>query len=93
MHLAVCDALYKKQTFNEADVTEWASIAKTDAEELEEDDCQEIFVLRSGINIEHGHNEEQDASHIRCDLVLNVATAIGKVRNISHIIHSSPVRN
>ena len=41
MHLAVCDVLYKKQTFHETDVTERESSAKTDIEELEEDDCQE----------------------------------------------------
>ena len=32
MHLAVCDALYKKQTFHETDVTERESSAETDAE-------------------------------------------------------------
>ena len=38
---AVCDVLYKKQTFHEADATESESSAETDAEELEEDICQE----------------------------------------------------
>ena len=38
-------------------------------EELEENDCQETNDLRSGINIERGQNEEQAASHIRCDPV------------------------
>ena len=72
---------YKKQTFHETDVTEKESSTETDAEELEEDDCQETEDLRSGINIEHGQNEEQAASHIRSDLVsntVNVATAIDK---------------
>ena len=41
IHLAVCYVLYKKQTSHEIDVTESESSAKTDAEELEEDDCQE----------------------------------------------------
>ena len=39
-HLAVCDVLYKKLTFHETDVTERVSLAETDAEELEENDCQ-----------------------------------------------------
>ena len=56
IHLAVSDALYRKQTFHETDVTERESSAKTDAEELEEDDCQETEDLRSVINIEHGQN-------------------------------------
>ena len=64
MYLAVCDVLCKKQTSHEADVTERESSAKIDAEELEEDDCQETEDLRSAINIEHGQNEEQAASHI-----------------------------
>ena len=41
MHLAVCDVLYKKQTFHETDVTKTETSAETYAEELEEDDCQE----------------------------------------------------
>ena len=57
IHLAVCDVLYKKQTFHETYVTERESCAETDAEELEEDDCRETEDLRSGINIEHGQNE------------------------------------
>ena len=40
------------------------SCAETDAEELEEDDCQETEDVRSGINIEHGQNEEQAANYI-----------------------------
>ena len=70
------------------------SSAKTDAEELEEDDRQETEDLRSGINIEHGQNEEQAASNIRSDLVsntVNVATTIDKVRKIARIIRKSPV--
>ena len=59
MHLAVYDALYRKQTFHEADV----------ADVLEENDCQETDDLRSGINIEHDQNEEQAESDIRSDLV------------------------
>ena len=85
----MCDVLSKKQTFNETDVAEMASSAETDAEELEETDCQETEDLRSGINIEHGQNEEQAANHIRRDLVsnaVNVATAIDKVRKIARII-------
>ena len=96
MHLAVCDVLHKKQTFHETDVTEMESSAKADADELEEDNCQETEDLRSGINIEHGQNDEQAASHIRSDLVsnaINVATAIDKVRRIARIIRKSPVRN
>ena len=96
IHLAVCDVLYKKQAFHETNVTEVESSAETDAEELEEDDCQETEDLRSGINIEHGQNEEQAASHIRSDLVsnaVNVATAIDKVRKIARIIRKSPVKN
>ena len=57
IHLAVCAVLCKKQTIHETDVTERESSAETDAEELEEDDCQETEDLRSGINIEHGQNE------------------------------------
>ena len=68
MHLAVCGALYKKQIFHETDVTERGSSADTDAEELEEYDCQETEDFRSDINIEHGQNEEQAASHIRSDM-------------------------
>ena len=86
MHLAVCDVLHKKQTFHETDVTERESSVDTDAEELEEDDCQET---EDGINIEHGQNEEQAASHIRSNLVsnaVNVATAIDKVTKIARII-------
>ena len=52
--------------------------------------------LRSDINIEHGQKEELTTSHIRSDLVsntVNVATAIGKVRNIARIIRKSPVKN
>ena len=89
MHLAVCDVLCRKHTYHETDVTKRKSSAKTDAEELEEDDCQKTEDLRSGINIEHGQNEEQAASHIRCDLVSNsvsVATAIDKVRKMARII-------
>ena len=41
IHLVVCDVLYKKHTFHETDVTLRESNAETDAEELEEDDCQE----------------------------------------------------
>ena len=92
IHLAACDAMYKKQTFHETDVTERESSAKTDAEELEEDECHD---LRSGINIEHGQNEEQAASHIRSDLAsnaFNVATAIDRVRKIARIICKSPVK-
>ena len=70
-HYNVCDALYKKQTFHETDVTEMESSAKTVADELEEDNCQEREDLRSGINIEHGQNDEQAASHIRSNLVSN----------------------
>ena len=76
IHLVVCDVLCKKKTFDQTDVTLRESSAKTDAEELEEDDCQETEDLRSGISIEHGQNEEQAASQIRSDLVSNVATAI-----------------
>ena len=43
LHLEVCDVLYKKQIFHETDVTERVSSAETDAEELEEDDCQETY--------------------------------------------------
>ena len=71
------------------------SSAKTDSEELEEDDCQETEDLKSGINIDHGQKEEQAASHIRSDLVsnaVNVATAIDKVRKIARIIRKSPVK-
>ena len=96
MHLAVCDALYKKLTFHETDVPERESSVKADAEGLEEDDCQEAEDLRSDIDIKHGQNEEQVASHIRSDLVsntVNVATAIGKVRNIASIIRKSPIKN
>ena len=96
MHLAVCDVLHKNQTFHETDVTEMEPSAKADAEELEEDNCQETEDLRSGINIQHGQNDEQAASHIRSDLVsnaVNVATAIDKVRRIARIIRKSPVRN
>ena len=96
MHLAVCDNSCKKQTFHETDITERESSAETDAEELEEDDCQETEDLRAGINIEHGQNEEQAASHIRSDLVtnaVNVSTAIDNLRNIARIIHESPVKN
>ena len=96
IHLAVCDALYKKQIFHETDVTERESSAEADAEELEEDDCQETEHLRSGLNIEHGLNEEQAASHIRSDLVsnaVNVATAIDNVRKIARMLHKSPVKN
>ena len=71
MHLAVYDVLCEKQTFHETDVAEMESSAKTDAEELEEDDCPETEDLRSGINIEHGQNDEQAASHIRSNLVSN----------------------
>ena len=95
IHIAVCDALYKKQTLNETDLTERKSSAKTDAEELEEDDFQETEHLRSGINIEHRQNEEYAASHIRSDPVsnaVNVATAIDKVRKIARIIRKSPVK-
>ena len=94
IHLAVCDVLYKKQTFNETDVIERESSAKT--EEIEEDDCQETEDLRSDINIEHGQNEEPAASHIMSDLVSNadnVATAIDKVRKIASIIKKSPAKN
>ena len=96
IHLAVCDVLCKKKTFSETDSTERESSAETDAEELEEDDCQETEDLRSSMNIEHGQNEDQAASHIRSDLVsnaINVATAIDKVRRIARIIHKSPVKN
>ena len=95
-HLPVCDVSYRKQTFHETDVMERESSAETVAEELEEDDCQETEDLRSGINIEHGENEEQATSHIRSDLasnVVNVATAIDKVRKIACIICKSPVKN
>ena len=70
IHLAVCDVLYRKQTYHETDDTEKLS-AEADAEETEDS--------RSGINIEHGQDEEQAASHIRSDLVsnaVNVVTAI-----------------
>ena len=96
MHLAVCDVLYKKPTFHETDDTERESSAKTDADELEEDDCQETEDLRSGVDIEHGQNEEQAASDIRSDPVLNVdnvATAIDKARKIVRIIHKCPVKH
>ena len=96
MRLVVYDVLYKKQTFYENDVIERMSSAKADAEELEEDDCQETKDLRSDINIEHGQNEEQAASHIRSYLVsnaVNVATAIDKVRKIARIVRKSPVKN
>ena len=95
IYLAVCDVLYKKQTFHETDVIERESSAKTDAEELEEDDCQETENLRSGVNIEHGQNEEQAASDIGSDPVsdaVNVATAIDKVRKIARIIHKSTAK-
>ena len=95
MHLAVCDVLYKKQTFHETEVTERESSVETDAEELDEDDCQEAEDLRSGINIEHGQNEGQAASHIRSDLIsnaVNVGTAIDKVRKIARIMRKSPVK-
>ena len=39
IHHAVCNVLYRKQTFHEADVTVKESSAER--EELEEDDCQE----------------------------------------------------
>ena len=45
------------------------SSADIDAEELEENDCQETEDLRSGMNIKHGQDEEQAASHVRSDLV------------------------
>ena len=96
MHFAVCDVSYKKQTLHESDATERESSVKTDAEELEEDDCQETEDLRSGINIEHIQNEEQAAGYIRSDLVssvVNVATANDKVRKIDRIIRKSPVKN
>ena len=95
VHLAVCYILYK-QIIHETVATESESSAETDAEELEEDDCQETEDLRSGINIEHGQNEDQAASHIRSDLVSNavkLATAIDKVRKIARIIRKSPVKN
>ena len=94
IHLAVCDALYKKQTFHENDETEMESNAETYAEELE-DDCHETEDLTSGMNIEHGQNEEQAASHTRSDHVsnaVNVATAIDKVKNIDRIIRKSAVK-
>ena len=96
IHLAACDVLIRKQTFHDTDVAEMETSYEADAEELEEDDCQETDDLISGINIEHGQNEEQAASNIRSDLVLNavnVATAIDKVRKIAHIIRKSPVKN
>ena len=71
------------------------SSAETDSEEIEEDDCQETEDLKSGINIEHGQNEEQAVSHITSDLVssaVDVATAIDKVRKIARIIRKSPVK-
>ena len=92
----MCDALYKNQTFHETDATEKESSAKTDAEEIKEDDCQETEDLRYGINIEHRQNEEKAASHIRSDLIsnaVNVATAIDKVRKIARIIRKSSVKN
>ena len=92
MHLAV---LYKKQTIHEIDVTERASSAEKDAEELEKDDCQETEDLRFGINIEHGQNDEQAASHIWINLVsnaVNVASAIEKVRKNDGIIRHFPVK-
>ena len=95
IHLAVCDILYKRQIFHETDITERESSAKTDAEELEEDDCQKTEDLRCDINIEHGQNEELAESHIRSDHVsnaVNVATAIVKVRKIARIICKSPVK-
>ena len=94
--LAVCDVSYKKQTFHETYVTVRESSVKTDTKELEEDVCQETEDLRSGINIEHGQNEEQTASHFGSDLVsnaVNVATAIDKVIKIARIIRKSPVKN
>ena len=80
-----CDVLYKKQTFHETDDKGMESSTETDAEELEEDDCQETVDLRSGINIEHCLNKEQAACDIRSDLFSNaarVATVIDKVKTI-----------
>ena len=57
MHLYVCNVSYKKQIFHEIDVTEREPSAETDAEDLEEDDCQQTENLRSGMHIEHGQNE------------------------------------
>ena len=71
------------------------SSAETDAEELDEDGFQKTEDLGSGINIEHGQNEEQAASLIRIDLVsnaVNVATAIDEVRKIARMIRKSPVK-
>ena len=79
----------------ETDVTEWESGAETDAEELEEHDCQETKDSTPGMNIEHGQNVEQAASQIRSDLVsnaVNVATVIDKGRNIASMIRKSPVK-
>ena len=92
MHVAVCDVLSKKLTFHEPNVTERESSDETVADKLEEDDCQETEDLRSDINIEHGQNDEQAASHIRSELVsnaVNVATVIDKVRKI----RKYPVKN
>ena len=83
---------HEKQIFHETDVTERESSAETDADELEEDDRQETEDLRSGVNIEHGQNEEQVASHIRSCQVSNVVTAIDNVRKIARIIRKSPVK-
>ena len=57
MRLAVCGVLYMMQTFHETDVTEKESSIETDAEELEEFDCQATEDIISGENIEHGQND------------------------------------
>ena len=57
--------------------------------------CPKPEDLRSGINIEHGLNEELSASHIRSDLAsnaVNVATTIDNVRKIARIICMFPVK-
>ena len=95
IHLAVCDVLYKKLTFHETDVAKRESSVDTDAD-AEEDDCQKKEDLTSGINIEYGQNEEQAVGHIRSNLVSNVVnlvTAIDKVRKIARIIGKSSVKN
>ena len=92
IYLAVCDVLYKKLTFHETDATESETSAETEAEELEEDDCQETEDLRSCVCIEHGQNEEEAASNISSHLVsntVNVATAMDVVRKIARIIRKS----
>ena len=48
------------------------------------------------MNIEHGQNEEQAATHIRCDLLsnaVNITTAIDKVRDFYNNSHVSSIKD